>query len=40
MMFFEATRKLPNGMLAKAFQISDKEIDKIKAKLAPKKDQL
>ena len=40
MMFFEVTRKLPNGVLTKAFQIPDKEIDKIKAKLALKKDRL
>ncbi|XP_066358321.1 germin-like protein 5-1 [Miscanthus floridulus] len=40
LMFFEATRKLPNGVLTKAFQIPDKEVDKIKAKLVPKKDRL
>ncbi|XP_066310537.1 rhicadhesin receptor-like [Miscanthus floridulus] len=40
MTFFGATGGLPDSVLTKAFQIPDKEIDKIKAKLAPKKDQL
>ncbi|XP_066361125.1 germin-like protein 5-1 [Miscanthus floridulus] len=40
MTFFGATCELPDSALTKAFQILDKEIDKIKAELTPKKDQL
>lgn len=37
MTLFGASPEVPDGVLAKAFQISDEEVDKIKAKFAPMK---
>ncbi|ONM51723.1 Rhicadhesin receptor [Zea mays] len=34
---FAASPELPDAVLAKAFQVGTKEVDKIKARLAPKK---
>uniref|UniRef100_A0A0E0JGD5 Germin-like protein n=1 Tax=Oryza punctata TaxID=4537 RepID=A0A0E0JGD5_ORYPU len=37
MTLFAASPAVPDGVLAKAFQIDEEEVDKIKAKFAPKK---